>query len=340
MSFRGELSRYVEGLWWRAAPPPPPLRLLEKIYAPISRRHLQKRATAAVNPPLPMISVGNITVGGSGKTPFVIWLAAGLKAAGYRPVVLCRGDGGDGASPRTVTAHDRPEVVGDEALLLAETCDCPVISGRDRVAASRMAQQLGDIIILDDGFQYRQLQRICDIVLIPAEGIGNGHLIPAGPLREPLSALHRADLIVRTGAPCPAPLTTGKEWRWSSIAAPPVDLTGIAITPPATCMAVTGIARADRFINALQQQGIDVADQRLFPDHHRFTAAEVEGFAASSFPIVITAKDAVKIRPAWPDGKPLWVLPLQAQAEAGLLESILAACPERAAGLSRTATGC
>lgn len=329
MTFKQKVSSYIEALWWEHATPPLPLRLFEKIYAPISRNHLQKRAASTVTPPLPMISVGNITAGGSGKTPFVIWLAGQLKENGYAPVVLCRGDGGSSERPQVVKPDATADTVGDEALLLAQSCRCPVISGRNRVAASTMAKKLGDIIILDDGFQYRQLERACDIVLIPAEGIGNGHLIPAGPLREPLEQLQRADLIVRTGDTDSTAITDGREWHWSAETLPPVDIKGIEKTLPPSFLAVTAIARPGRFIHALHQQGLDIAEQRIFPDHYRFTREETEDFASAPWPVVITAKDAVKIAPVWPEGRPLWVAQQQATAERGLIDAILAMLPGR-----------
>lgn len=323
MTIKQSASRYIEAVWWERESPPLILRLAEKIYAPISRSHLQKRVDAALPSPLPMISVGNITAGGSGKTPFVIWLAGQLIERGYKPVVICRGDGGNSEKPRIVDTDADAAIAGDEALLLAKSCPCPVISGRDRMTASHMAMQYGDIIILDDGLQYRQLKRVCDIVLIPAEGIGNGHLIPAGPLREPLSALKRADLIVRTGNTEAAPLTEVKEWKWSARSLPPVDIMGTNSPQPSAFSAVTAIARPGRFIHALHQLGLNIVEQNVFPDHHRFTNAEINSLAACSTPIITTAKDAVKIAPSWPTEQPLWVVHQQAEAEAGLLEAII-----------------
>ncbi|MDX8407228.1 MAG: tetraacyldisaccharide 4'-kinase, partial [Mariprofundaceae bacterium] len=218
------LHAWVERIWWQDTPPPFWLRVIEPIYAAINRRNLDQRSAHAINPELPLISVGNITAGGSGKTPFVLWLAGALKDAGHQPVILCRGDGGKAARPVQVGVDADPAEVGDEALLLAQQSDCPVIAARDRIQATAMATHLGDLMILDDGFQYRQLKRACDIVLIPAEGIGNGHLIPAGPMREPASALQRADIIVRSGTDNAEPLTSAKEWRWQALAGPLTDV--------------------------------------------------------------------------------------------------------------------
>ncbi len=317
------LHRHIERIWWQAAEPPRLLRLAEPLYAAISRRHLARRARRATQPPLPLISVGNITVGGSGKTPFVIWLAEALQRAGHAPVILCRGDGGSGARTRRVMPGDDPAQCGDEAVLLAGS-DFPVIAGRDRVAGARVAGELGDVIILDDGFQYRQLERACDIVLVPADGVGNGRLIPAGPLREPLSALDRADIIVRSGAGDGRPLTKRKEWRWRAGAGALRDAMQLETTAPAQVLAATGIARPRRFVEDLGRAGVRITSECFFPDHHRFSATDVRRLLEHRMPVAVTAKDAVKLTRLWPRDVPLWVLPQHGRGENGLAEAILA----------------
>ena len=318
------IYHYVEQLWWQADSPPLSLRWASHIYGAISHRQLQQRASNMQAPPIPMLSVGNITVGGSGKTPFVIWLAQVLKHLGQAPVILCRGDGGRAKQPQLLDNHSRPEVVGDEACLLFEASGCPVISGRDRVAGSRLAAGLGNVLILDDGFQYRQLQRVCDIVLVPAEGLGNGHLLPAGPLREPPSALQRADILVRTGEPSAAPLTDAREWIWQPESSEWVDIRRTGTEKPKRCIAVAAIARPERFFNSLRAQGCDVAETCAFPDHYRFSRRDVEMLLNHQLPVVVTSKDAVKLCHMWPKDQPLWVLQQHYQAEEGLLEAIIA----------------
>ncbi|HCS13352.1 MAG TPA: tetraacyldisaccharide 4'-kinase [Zetaproteobacteria bacterium] len=248
--FFRETAMRVEAMWWRDTPPPLLLRWASRIYAIINRRNLARRASAATRPAIPLISVGNITVGGSGKTPFVIWLCEELTRRGYRPVVLSRGDGGNLQNPRRILPGDAAGQVGDEALLLALRCHAPVIAGRDRVAGCRLAEKLGDVIVLDDGFQYRQLGRSCDIVLIPDEGAGNGHLLPAGPLRETPAALARADLLVRTGSRQAEPLSSKHEWRWQAEAQAIQALRGAETPATGPCLALAGIARAERFFSA------------------------------------------------------------------------------------------
>ncbi len=317
------LHQYVEGLWWRRERPPVALRLAAHIYAVINTWHLSKRRCHAVAPPIPLISIGNITVGGSGKTPFVIWLCTQLQQHGYRPVILCRGDGGRLKRPRIINQNDAADMVGDEALLLARSCHAPVIAGRDRVAASVMAQGMGDIIILDDGFQYRQLKRGCDIVLVPSEGVGNGCLLPAGPLREPVSAIDRADLIVRTGDGLVAPFTRAREWRWATQSRELREIRGMAISTPEKMVAVCGIARPQRFLDSLAQQHIKVVDRMIFPDHYRYRSSDIEHITGTGLPAVTTGKDAVKLAVIWPEDQALWVLPCEGVGEEGLPEAII-----------------
>jgi len=317
------LHQYMEHLWWQKKSPPLLLRWTSRLYGCVNRWNLSRRKRHALSPPVPLISVGNITVGGSGKTPFVIWLCKQLQQREYKPVILCRGDGGKLNQPRVVNKNDAAHEVGDEALLLARSCATPVIAGRNRVAASIMAGALGDIIILDDGFQYQQLKRACDIVLIPSQGTGNGCLLPAGPLREPASALSRADLIVRTGDGSATPVTQAKEWRWGTQSSGLQQIQGIDTPVPEKAVAVCGIARPQRFLNSLEQQGITVANQMVFPDHYCYRSNDIEQITGEDLPVVTTEKDAVKLTAIWPDKQPLWVLPLEGEGEEGLPEAII-----------------
>ncbi|ATX81911.1 lipid-A-disaccharide kinase [Mariprofundus ferrinatatus] len=323
------LHQRIENYWWHSRRRPNALlRALAAIYAVLMRLDQRQRARRAVTPPIPMISVGNITVGGSGKTPFVIWLAAELKKQGRNPVLLSRGDGANNQEPHLVTEYSRAREVGDEAVLLNRLSGCPVIAGRDRVAGARLAADHGDIVILDDGFQYRQLDRICDIVLVPKEGVGSGCLLPAGPLREPLSALARADLVVRSGSGDFTPLSGQREWSWS--AKPALvrdwmrqDIVLLEATKPVHL--VTGIARPGRVLHDLQGLGFEVAEFSRFADHHEYSVQDVALLLQTHKSVVTTAKDAVKLLPLWPPESPLWVLEQQAVAEDGLIEAITAA---------------
>lgn len=318
-------------MWWSAKKPPLILRAASQLYAAVNRFNLKMRAGRSEAPPRPLISVGNLTAGGSGKTPFVIWLAGELKASGFSPVILCRGDGGSSTAPQLLGGDSDPLLVGDEAVLIHRESGCPVIAGRDRCRGARMAGEYGDIIILDDGFQYRQLERACDIVLIPAEGLGNGYQIPAGPLREAPEALARADLIVRTGtSKTTASLSEKREWRWHTVEDRLQPVRGGASDTPQKVTAITAIARPQRFLASLEKLGIEVAASHTFPDHHRFSSADITPAVDSGLPAICTAKDAVKLTVIWPDSAPLWVLEQRPEAEEGLLEAILESIPHAA----------
>jgi tetraacyldisaccharide 4'-kinase len=316
------MASQIEGMWWHRETPPLLLRWASSVYGLINRRNLKKRAAESISPGIPLISIGNITVGGSGKTPFVIWLCGELLQRGYKPVVLCRGDGGKLKAPKHILPDDAASEVGDEALLLALRCNAPVIAGRDRVAGAQLAATLGDVIILDDGFQYLQLKRNCDIVLIPTEGIGNGHLLPAGPLRETLDALGRAHLVVRTGSDEGATLSAQREWRWQAEALAVRPLYGGETPGESPCLALAGIARAERFFSAASKNA-NIKETMRFADHHPYDEADVARILSTGLPVLTTEKDAVKLLPLWPKDKPLSVLPISGKGEEGLPEAII-----------------
>ncbi|MDX8383376.1 MAG: tetraacyldisaccharide 4'-kinase [Ghiorsea sp.] len=318
------LHQQVERMWWsKQRKPNMLLQGLSHVYAMLAKYDQQKRLNKAIQPPIPMLSVGNVTLGGSGKTPFVLWLAKALQAQGFSPVLLSRGDGANNQTPHLVSAYSLAREIGDEAVLLHRLSGCAVIAGRDRVLAAQMAKDYGDVIILDDGFQYRQLARVCDIVLVPAVGVGNGALLPAGPLREPISALSRADVVVRSGGGSFESLSEQHEWSWMTRNQHISDWNQVsdAALQPKTIHCVSSIARPQRFVQSLEQLGFDVEQQHIFPDHHAYTADDVRLFDADM--VVTTGKDAVKLLPLWDPSKPLWVLEQQAIAEQGLLEAIL-----------------
>ena len=325
------LAQRVERFWWRDLPPPRWMQPLAELYQWVNRRNLMRRARRAVEPPLPVIFVGNITVGGSGKTPFVLALAAALKLRGAKPVIACRGDGGRLRQPRRVTPDAAPDLVGDEALMMAQAASVPVIAGRDRVAAAALAATLGDVMILDDGLQYLKLARTagrsCDVVLLPGAGVGNGALLPIGPLREPLSALARADIIVISGDGDPSALldavrdTPRFHWRAAFGGLDDVMATNAPLTPCAIHL-VTAIARPHRVVAMLEAEGFVIACHSRFSDHHRYRARDVARLCRRPEPVVTTMKDAVKLKPLWPDGRPLWVCRQRLQIEEALLERI------------------
>ena len=327
------LHQRIEQMWWNTRRKPNVvLSALSGFYALIMRFDQQQRLKQAVQPPIPMISVGNITIGGSGKTPFVGWLAAALKERGFTPVLLSRGDGANNQTPHPVSRYSLAHEVGDEAVLLYRLSGCPVIAGRDRIAGAQLAAEYGDMLILDDGFQYRQLQRVCDIVLVPCEGVGNGCLLPAGPLRERVSALDRADVIVRSGSSDFQPLSDQKEWFWSAKAGSVCDWNShgdILLEVSRPVHLVTGIARPGRVLHDLKALGYDVAEHSCFADHHAYTKQDIQTLLENPASVVTTAKDAVKLLRLWPEDLPLWVLEQQTEAQDGLIDAIMDCLQQR-----------
>ncbi|MET0961944.1 MAG: tetraacyldisaccharide 4'-kinase [Noviherbaspirillum sp.] len=285
----------------------------------------------AVRLPVPVLVVGNIFVGGTGKTPFTIWLAQQLRAAGYRPGVISRGYGASLNAPRLVSADASPADVGDEPLLIARHAGCPMAVGRDRAAAGRTllaAHPEVDVLLLDDGLQHYALARDFEIMLFDGRGAGNGWLLPAGPLREPLS--RRRDVTVVNGGGA-ANMPAGAyrmELRGQSalqLAQPEMrmDLAELASRRPAPrIVAAAGIGNPERFFAMLESHGLRFTRMPL-PDHYAF---EDNPFAGSDADVIlITEKDAVKCRHAEALGNDarLWFVPVEAVVDAGLADYIV-----------------
>jgi len=281
--------------------------------------------------PVPVIVVGNIFIGGTGKTPLTIWLAGVLRAAGYTPGVISRGFGSSDAAPRAVTAESTAQQVGDEPLLIARRSGCPVVVGRDRAAAGRAllaAHPQVDIIISDDGLQHYALERDLEIVLFDGRGVGNGWLLPAGPLREPAS--RRRDFTI-VNAPDATPDVGGTPFRMQlrgNVAEPlarPGQGVSLAELKGRRIVAAAGIGNPGRFFAMLRAAGLEISELAL-PDHHDFLDRPFDGIDADI--ILITEKDAVKcgqIEHLKHDPR-LWVVPVTAQLDGALAEQIVEKC--------------
>lgn len=272
---------------------------------------------------VPVIVVGNITVGGTGKTPLVVWLAGELKAHGYHPGLVSRGYGGRATHwPQQVRADSDSVVVGDEALLLAGRTGCPMAVGPDRVAAARalLEHRHCDVILSDDGLQHHALGRDVEIaVLDGVRRLGNGHLLPAGPLREPRRRLRRVDFVVVTGG------GVHGEYEMKLRPQPPRRLGGGGEVASwdsfagRTVHAVAGIGNPVRFYDTLRKRGLDIVEHS-FPDHHRYREGDID-FAAADEPVLMTEKDAVKCRDfAHPN---LWYVPVDAELDPRFSERLL-----------------
>ncbi len=248
-------------------------------------------------PGVRVVSVGNLVVGGAGKTPLTIELAKRAQALGMRVAVLTRGYGRLPGPPRRFSAEALPsvEVAGDEARLIARSCPgVTVFVDADRVRSARAAAAAGaSLLILDDGFQHRRLAR--DVDLLIDAGEGNGRCLPAGPLREPRAARARATAIVgRDGQPGDIEVTL----TTSQLRAPDGSLSPLS----GPIVLLTGIARPARALQSLVAAGATVVATHCFPDHHPFTPSEVEVASrdATRFGarLVTTAKDAERLPPS------------------------------------------
>lgn len=270
-----------------------------------------------------VICVGNLTAGGTGKTPIAIAIAHALRMAGRNPVFLSRGYGGKTHGPCFVDpSQDTASDVGDEPLLLAMAA--PVIVSRDRLAGAKLADTRDfDTIVMDDGHQNFALAKDLSLVIVDAAtGFGNGHILPAGPLREPIAqGLARADGVVLVGDGAP-PLTgfSGPVLRARLRPAQQTDLTG------QRAIAFAGIGRPEKFFATLRDQGVELIETCLYADHHVYTAAEIARLKAKARDhqalLITTEKDYVRLTPIERDG--ITMLPIQSQfADEHALSSLL-----------------
>jgi tetraacyldisaccharide 4'-kinase len=278
--------------------------------------------------PVPVIVVGNITAGGTGKTPLALWMADFLRSRGHVPGIVCRGYAGSLRAPRQVLPGSDPLAHGDEAVMLARRGVCDVWAGVDRVATAHAliaANPACNVIVSDDGLQHYALGRDLEICVVDSvRGLGNGWLLPAGPLREPAARLATVDAVVFHGAP----LTTmdiggprfamtleGREFR--NILNPPHTVTPEALRGKRV-HAVAGIGNPQRFFDHLRGLGLDFT-AHPYPDHHAFAASDIEFAGAEA--VLMTEKDAVKcIRHA---DERHWALRVDAQVEPALGDFVL-----------------
>ncbi len=274
-------------------------------------------------PAVPVIVVGNISVGGTGKTPMVLWLIEHLRARGRSPGVVSRGYGGEADHPLTVTADTPPERAGDEPVLIAARSGAPVVVDprRRRALKHLLAEHPEvDVVISDDGLQHHALPRDLEIVMVDGRrGFGNRLPIPAGPMREPVSRLEQADFVVVNG-----PSRDGIEgFRMGLQAGELRDLHDPEQTLPLDGMrhqkvhAVAGIGHPDRFFDTLRAHGIAVIEHP-FPDHHAFTPEDLA--FGDELPIIMTEKDAVKCRSFAPSHS--WCLPVQAVLDRAFVQRL------------------
>lgn len=326
------LADRVVAAWYapRATPLALALAPLAGVYraAVAARRALYARGVLrSERLPVPVVVVGNLTVGGSGKTPLAIAIAQALASRGWRPGFVSRGYGRDDGAARRVSPGDDPGRTGDEALLLAAT-GLPVAVGDRRADAARLLLAPGnscDVVIADDGMQHYALVRDVEIAAVDdARGFGNGRMLPAGPLREPVSRLDEVAAVVRL-VDAAAWRATGdaretmmahEPLRWRNLADPSRVESPSGFRPEAA-WAIAGTANPARFFALVATLGID-ARTRAFPDHHRFTATDLDLPDARA--ILMTAKDAVKCT-RFADPR-CWALDIRARIDPALVDRI------------------
>lgn len=337
------MQQRLNQLWYRERPRPSVLQPLGWGYGSLMR--VRRRAYAAgwlrtEDAGVPVVVVGNLTVGGTGKTPLTIWLAGALKGQGFTVGIVSRGYGRrGGGEPRVVDAQSDWRDVGDEPLILARRTRCATVVAADRVAAARLLAAGGaSLIVADDGLQHLRLARACEILVVDgARGFGNGRVLPAGPLREPLTQPLRADMVIVNGEAGHASLAhrfaPGEALTMQLVAQDVVPLDA-RLAPRSLSSfrglqvhAVAGIGNPQRFFRELRAQGIEVIEH-TYPDHHPYSLAD---FAfADELPVLMTEKDAVKCAPF--ANARLWYVPVAAQfsdADAReLLTRVLAKLPD------------
>ena len=286
--------------------------------------------------PVAVVVVGNLNVGGSGKTPLVMHLLVALSALGWKPGVISRGYGSSSHLPALLGPHSDPLECGDEPTLIRFVTGVPVATGADRVAAARLLLSQHpevNLIIADDGLQHRRLARDIDICLITGTGLGNGWLLPAGPLRDPVQRLVRVDIAVLNGLVPPVRLY-GPFFRMRtspgslrSLREPPAETTLERLREQQSegslsILALCGIGNPSRFHDGLRAAGLQF-DTRSLPDHDVIDASDL-GPPQRYGAILITEKDAVKCYrdPVLAQDARIWVVSLVCEVDSGLARHI------------------
>lgn len=310
-------------LWWPLQWLLLPLSLLFCFLVTLRRSAYRRGWMGSSKIPVPVVVVGNLTVGGAGKTPLVIALVKWLQQTGHRPAVISRGYGRTSEAPilRVDSAGEASDY-GDEPLLIAQTTSVPVYVGADRaaVAAQVVSEAQPTIILSDDGLQHYRLQRDFELMVVDAERkLGNRYCLPAGPLREPVNRLRSVDAVVWNGAAAEdgfsmqmraGPLVRlGEQKQQMALQ----EFSGKRVH------AVAGIGHPQRFFLLLEQAGIEVISHP-FPDHHQYNLQDLQFDAP--LPVLMTEKDAVKCQHLSGIEAEVWVVPVSVELEAALKQRI------------------
>lgn len=311
MLFKERFTKAVQALWHKKGYVLYPLIALSWLFilvASLRRRLYRKGVLTQTRFKIPVIIIGNLSLGGSGKTPLVIYIAQMLQTRGLRVGIISRGYKGSHRQPTLVNTQSDPARVGDEPYMIYQHLQCPVVVGKDRVAALQylLENNTVDVVLSDDGLQHYALARAIEIVVMPFVGADlrsgpvmpiNTYCLPAGPLREPLSRLKTVDLIVYNAAQIPERDTdkpvycmqTMPHWLYNAMDVgkkqPLETFKGMQVH------AVAGLGNPTRFFSMLQAAGLDIIPH-IYPDHHAYQARDI--LFGDTLPVILTEKDFVK----------------------------------------------
>jgi tetraacyldisaccharide 4'-kinase len=328
-----DLASRLERVWYGDAPVPGVLAALVPVYRVLRALHLapyRHGVRSARRLGVPVVVVGNLTAGGSGKTPLVIALVEALRQQGRRPGVVSRGHGGSERGPLLLDDVADPKRVGDEPCLIRRRTGAPVAVGRDRSRAAALLVERGvDVVIADDGLQNPSLARDLEICVIDGQRrFGNGLLLPAGPLREPLERLqHIALKVCNGGAPQSGEIPMRLVGETAVAVARSAATRPLAAFAGQQVNAVAAIGNPGRFFAGLRAHGIAIVPH-AFPDHHPLSAADLA--FGDGLPVLMTEKDAVKCTPFATDAH--WCVPVRAELPAAFFDSVAAALEVRSTG--------
>ncbi|RUO22575.1 tetraacyldisaccharide 4'-kinase [Aliidiomarina iranensis] len=297
-----------------------PFSVLFRVLAALRRLMYWLKLKRTWQPPVPMIIVGNVTVGGTGKTPTVLGLVAMLQRAGYRPGIISRGYGGVGPFPMLVTGQSNPVACGDEPVMLASLSGVPVAVAPKRPEAAQLLlnEHQCDVLIADDGLQHYALGRDIELAVVDGErGLGNGWRLPAGPLRESARRLRKVDWVIVNGAKADEAVTYGKRLKLSAeksrqhIIPMQLEPNGwfrvsdnkeIEAPTGENVLAIAGIGNPERFFNLIMLHQINIQETRVFPDHYQYQPQDFYNIDNETL-VLMTEKDAIKCasfaRPYW-----------------------------------------
>jgi tetraacyldisaccharide 4'-kinase len=316
-------ERKLQAIWYDGVQPARWLRALTPIYAVLVRLRRKLYASGWLRSerlPVPVIVVGNITVGGTGKTPLVIALVEALRACGWKPGVISRGYAGAGKNFLQVDERSDPLMVGDEARLIFDSTQAPVAIGRDRVAAGRelLRSASVDVLIADDGLQHYKLCRDVEICVIDGtRRFGNGLLLPAGPLREPVARLDTVAFRICNGGTPGAGEVAMTLAGDMAVALRSQRRRSLRDFAGQRVHAVAGIGNPGRFFAQLRAAGLEVVEHP-FDDHFAFAATSLD--FGDELPVLMTEKDAVKCRAF--AGSNRWYVPVRAQLPEAFLDAV------------------